>query len=133
MSKTLWSLESIYFRDTKLGWAVGFGGQLLRSRDGGVTWVEQECPLQAWLKSVAFDSKGSGWIVADNQALTSGDGGESWKPISVPGTPFLQQVLPIKNSLWAVGPFGVLRSPAAGREFTVLATLPGGNRAGRKS
>ena len=25
MPKTLWSLESIYFRDAKQGWAVGFG------------------------------------------------------------------------------------------------------------
>lgn len=133
MDKSHWSLESIYFRDRLHGWAVGFGGLILTSRDGGVTWTEQESPTQAWLKSVAFDGAGRGWIVADNQALLSEDGGTSWKSIPVPGSPFLHRVLWLKDSLWAVGQFGVLRSTTGERELTVVATLPGAKQEGGPS
>lgn len=133
MDKSLWSLESIYFRDLSHGWAVGFGGLILASRDGGVTWKEQESPTQAWLKSVAFDGAGRGWIAADNQALLSEDGGASWKSIAVPGSPFLHRVLGLKDALWAVGQFGVLRSTNKGRELTAVATLPDSRQAGGPS
>lgn len=120
----LWSLNAIYFRDPSRGWAVGFNGQILRTRDGGVTWERQASPVQKWLTSVQFDASGRGWIAADNQLLMSEDDGESWKPVPVEGAQFLYRLLPLKNSLWAVGRFGVLRQTGSRPEFQALSILP---------
>lgn len=127
---TLWSLDSVYFRDTKDGWAVGFGGQLLRSHDGGVSWQEQTCPVQAWLKSIVFDNSGRGWIASDNLLLVSDNNGGSWRSVPVEGTVFVHQVLPLKDSLWAVGQFGVLKQTGDGPKLAALSTLPGASGSG---
>jgi len=131
--RTVSSLDSVFFRDANCGWAVGFGGQILRSRDGGVTWHEQASPLHDRLKSVVFDNSGRGWIAADSALLVSEDGGDTWETMPVIGTLFLNQVMPVKDSLWAVGQFGVLRQASGEHGFTALATLPGAERMGGSS
>jgi photosystem II stability/assembly factor-like uncharacterized protein len=130
--RSSWSLNSVYFRDPNNGWAVGFNGQILRSRDGGVTWEEVNSPIQSWLTSILFDSAGRGWITADNQLLLSKDGGETWTVVPIEGTVFLQQLLQLKDSFWAVGRFGVLEQDGSTPGFRALATLPrvGGSSSG---
>lgn len=130
--KTVFSLDSVYFRDVKSGWAVGFGGQILRSRDGGLTWQEQASPLRDWLKSIVFDNSGRGWIASDNALLVTEDG-ETWAPIPVAGPVFVSQVLTVKDSVWAVGQFGVLKQAGRDHTFTALATLPVAGREGGPS
>jgi photosystem II stability/assembly factor-like uncharacterized protein len=127
--KGVYSLDSVYFRDVKSGWAVGFGGHILRSRDGGVTWQEQASTLRDWLKSVVFDNSGRGWIASDNSLLLSEDGGDTWTSIPIAGTVFVGQVLPVNDSVWAVGMFGVLRQNGREQGFTAIATLPVADRA----
>ena len=99
-------------------------------QDGGLTWVQQASPVSAWLSSVVFDKSGRGWITADDELLLSDDGGDTWRALSVEGKLFLRQVVPVKDSLWAVGQFGVLRQVGGKQGFATLATLPGANRAG---
>jgi photosystem II stability/assembly factor-like uncharacterized protein len=120
----LWSLDSVCFRDTKEGLVVGFGGQLLRSSDGGITWKEQASPVSDRLKSVACDGAGRWWIASDTEVLVSEDGGESWTRIPVEGPVFVHQILPFRDSVWAVGQFGVLKQTGEGPKLTALATLP---------
>ena len=121
----LWSLDSVYFRDAEEGWAVGFGGQILRSCDGGATWQKQASPLKAWLKSVVFDDAGRGWIASDDTLLATDNNGESWTQVPVEGAVFIHQVLRVRDSIWAVGQFGVLKQDGDGLGLTALATLPG--------
>jgi photosystem II stability/assembly factor-like uncharacterized protein len=121
---TLWSFNAVHFSDRSRGWIVGFGGLILSTKDGGQTWESQSAPLQASLKSVGFDRIGKGWIAADTHLLTTADGGETWKPVELEGTLFLRQVLMVKNSLWAIGQFGVLRQNGGADGFAALATLP---------
>lgn len=121
---TLWSFNAVHFSDNNRGWIVGFAGLIISTRDGGQTWETRPSPLQASLKSVAFDRDGRGWIAADNNLLVTTDGGETWKTLTLDGTLFLRQVLTVGNTLWAVGQFGVLRQSGAGQGFTALATLP---------
>jgi photosystem II stability/assembly factor-like uncharacterized protein len=130
--KTVFSLDSVYFRDVKSGWAVGFGGQILRSCDGGLTWQAQASPLRDWLKSIVFDNSGRGWIASDNALLVSEDG-ETWTPIPVAGPVFVGQVLAVKDSVWAIGQFGVLKQNGRDHNFTALATLPVAGREGGPS
>jgi photosystem II stability/assembly factor-like uncharacterized protein len=104
-----WSMSAVYFRDAKNGWIVGFGGQILRSSDGGLTWKPQKSPVGVTLSSVLFDRSGRGWIAAGNNMLISDDGGESWKLLQIDDPVFLARFLPLKDSIWAIGQFGILR------------------------
>jgi photosystem II stability/assembly factor-like uncharacterized protein len=128
-----WSLSSVYFRDASQGWAVGFRGQVLRSNDGGVTWEQQTIPVQSSLTSVVIDASGRGWITGSNHLLTSEDGGATWRSVAIDGTPFLHQVLPVKDTLWAIGQSRVLRRAGDGQVFSALTTLPGADPKGGQS
>jgi len=75
----------VYFKDLKVGWVVGFQGQLMRSDDGGTTWKAQSPkdakgePIRAWLKGIAVDKSNRLWVAADDQLLMSADG-QTWSP-----------------------------------------------------
>lgn len=103
-----WSLNAVHFRDPLNGWAVGILGQVLRSRDGGNTWEKQDVSSRRAFQSVFFDASGRGWILGGDQVLVSGDGGETWKAQDLGIRRFVEQVLPVGDSLWAVGPSGML-------------------------
>jgi photosystem II stability/assembly factor-like uncharacterized protein len=108
-----WSLSSVYFRDAKNGWAVGFAGQILRTRDGGTTWDAQTSPVRNWLTSVLFDGSNRGWIAVDNGFLVSEDGGESWRSLAVDDRAFLNKLVPVQGSIWALGQYQVQKQGAA--------------------
>jgi photosystem II stability/assembly factor-like uncharacterized protein len=118
-----WSLMSVYFRDANNGWTVGFSGQIMRSRDGGVTWTAQTSPVRSSLTSVLFDSSNRGWITADDSLLTSEDGGESWKNVSVGEKLFLCQLISVDGSPWAIGQLGVLRQTGPGSAWKRIESL----------
>jgi photosystem II stability/assembly factor-like uncharacterized protein len=119
-----WSLNSVYFRDRKNGWAVGFFGQLLRSRDGGSTWEAQPTPVKASLHSVFFDGFGRGWITAQDDILLSEDGGDSWRAVGLTGRWFLERLIPVRDSVWAVGPFSILKQQGREIAWSKLSNLP---------
>ena len=54
-------LGSIHFADPMRGWAVGRGGTILRTEDGGKTW--QAVRQLAWFESVYFTDTMRGWAV----------------------------------------------------------------------
>jgi len=121
---SFWSLSSVYFRDPANGWAVGFNGQILRTKDGGVNWEELKSPVRSRLTSITFDRQGRGWITANNDLLLSEDGGESWRNLPTQEVVFLRQALPVGESVWAVGRFGILVSDGPGAGFRTMASLP---------
>lgn len=112
-----WSLNAVYFRNNQEGWAVGFVGQILRSRDGGATWEAQNAGVNSSLSSVLFDSSNRCWITSDDGFLVSEDSGQTWKAVPVAGRLFLNRLLAVGGSLWAVGPFGVLKQTGAGLDW----------------
>jgi photosystem II stability/assembly factor-like uncharacterized protein len=104
-----WSLSAVYFRDLNEGWAVGFGGQILHTRDGGRTWETQPSPVRDWLTSIQFDRTGRAWVTTSTGFLVSEDGGQTWRHVRLNEPVFLSRMIEVGDSLWAVGPFGVLR------------------------
>jgi len=104
-----WSLSAVYFRNLDEGWAVGFGGQILHSRDGGRNWELQASPVKDWLMAILFDQAGRGWITTSDGFLVSEDGGQSWRALRLEQPMFLSRLVQAGGSLWAVGPFGVLK------------------------
>jgi photosystem II stability/assembly factor-like uncharacterized protein len=113
----------VYFRDANNGWVVGFGGQIFRSRDGGATWTAQTNPVKSSLSSVLFDSANRGWITADDSILTSNDGGESWKSVTIDDQLFLCQLITVDGSVWAIGQLGVLRQTGPGSAWKKIESL----------
>jgi photosystem II stability/assembly factor-like uncharacterized protein len=52
----------VKFVNKEEGWAVGRGGVILRTGDGGASWVQQESNTRQHLYALFFDKKG-GWAV----------------------------------------------------------------------
>jgi photosystem II stability/assembly factor-like uncharacterized protein len=75
-------MNDLYFQDTKLGWAVGADGTLLKTTDGGTQWQMQTLNTSENLLSITFLSQTEGIILGSRGlVLSTGDGGNSWQPI----------------------------------------------------
>jgi len=79
-------LNSIHFADGQNGWAVGYGGTILRTIDGGRTWGLQNSGTTDRLYSVHFPDPQTGYIVGKNGTIlktTSGGGNTLYPPTLV--------------------------------------------------
>jgi photosystem II stability/assembly factor-like uncharacterized protein len=56
------TLPGVQFVDDERGWIVGRGGVILRSDDGGQTWLQQESKVKQNLYALFIDNK-NGWTV----------------------------------------------------------------------
>jgi photosystem II stability/assembly factor-like uncharacterized protein len=112
-----WSLSAIYFHDAKLGFVSGFAGQLFRTKDGGSTWEPRKVPVSGWLTSIASDTGNRLWITTDEGFLLSEDQGETWKLQKAESKLFINKLLRNTGSLWALGPFGLLKQQGNGVQF----------------
>jgi photosystem II stability/assembly factor-like uncharacterized protein len=76
-------LLGVAFVDPLHGWAVGDGGTILHTADGGATWVSQSGGTSTPLLSVTFINAQSGWAVGDGGTiLHTANGGTTWLPQS---------------------------------------------------
>jgi photosystem II stability/assembly factor-like uncharacterized protein len=122
-----WTLTNVFFRDAKNGWAFGFAGQLIRSRDGGKTWEAQKTELRSWFTSMVVDKSNRLWITADDQFLMSQDGGEKWTAVDVDDQIYLREFIFVGDQLWALGQLGLLRQDNAGKWKAIDTLVPGGS------
>jgi len=75
-------LFGISFANSKVGWAVGQGGTVLQTTDGGVTWTRMPNPTSEDLVRVgAISETKVNVITRSGQTLQSSDGGKTWKPL----------------------------------------------------
>ena len=77
------ALEGVYFFDHENGIAVGLG-TILRTSNGGTTWVYQQPPTDQPLHGVMFADAHNGFIAAGQEEnvgtiLHSPDGGATWE------------------------------------------------------
>jgi photosystem II stability/assembly factor-like uncharacterized protein len=71
-------LLDIRFIDTMRGWAVG-SEQVLRTTNGGTTWMAQSVPRSAMWTNVFFANATHGWIVGESGSiLHTVNGGSTW-------------------------------------------------------
>lgn len=93
-SGTLAWLRSVYFLDEKSGWAVGSGGTLLTTSDGGNTWKQNGKITGDTLRDVYFFDERRGWLLCERDRYSSGklplsymlkteDGGVTWELIDL--------------------------------------------------
>jgi len=75
------TLTSVFFLDSKLGWAVGHDATILNTTDGGLTWqIQQHKPeLEKPLLDVVFKSSTDGLAIgAYGLSFRTQDGGLTW-------------------------------------------------------
>ena len=77
-------LRSVCFVDSLTGTAVGDGGVIVNTTDGGITWIKLASGTSANLSGVSFLDKNIGMVGASpNGILYTSDGGISWTMKSI--------------------------------------------------
>ena len=70
---------SVQFLNATTGWAVGAGGAIVKTADGGATWTAQASGTTADLNAVHFIDAANGWAVGDQGVIASStNGGATW-------------------------------------------------------
>jgi len=93
-----------------LRWAVGAGGVIVASANGGTTWAAQESHTTADLKGVAFADESNGWAVgAGGVIVATTNGGATWTvQDSHTGADLKGIAFADASNGWAVGAGGVI-------------------------
>jgi len=98
-------INAVAFADERRGWAVGAGGLVLKTADGGRTWHAQESGVESDLHDVKFLDEREGWAVGGGGTiLRTADGGATWRA-ETPVTPHTLERLFFAGRArgWAVG------------------------------
>jgi photosystem II stability/assembly factor-like uncharacterized protein len=100
------------FVDNRLGWAVGSGGTVYRTTNGGRTWIPQNSGVSTDLFDVKFLDASEGWAVgAEGTLIHSTDGGINWTIEPTATKHPLERVFFVDRSHgWAVGFGGTILS-----------------------
>ena len=83
------ALLDICFVNKNVGYAVGglSKSSIIKTIDGGKTWVQQDPGSYYYLRSVYFTDEQDGWAVGSyNAILHTTDGGKNWNRITVKNT-----------------------------------------------
>lgn len=137
-SETQKNLSSIHFNDSQNGWIVGDNGTILRTSDGGITWVLQPQKVSRIvntstgpkrvsgsdirnLSGIQFANSQIGWIISTTNALIrrTNNGGQTWHYTKDRPTTYLTPPPRSRKSLvamhfinettgWVVGGFGAI-------------------------
>jgi hypothetical protein len=123
-SGTAVNLRDVFFLDHLTGWAVGDGGTVLSTTDGGHTWASST-PTAVNLSGVTAVGSACGptgqaacvWVAGDNGTiLHSNDGGATWCAQTTPNaTPNLHRLITRgSNDVIAVGDGGTILASGNG-------------------
>jgi photosystem II stability/assembly factor-like uncharacterized protein len=106
----------------QIGWAAGTGGKIVRTDDGGKTWVRQPTPSLNNLQGIAaWDAQTA--VAAGNHGviLYTADGGANWKVANTPKSDNPNKLFRVRvfNGVgWAVGEFtGLYKSEDKGANW----------------
>lgn len=114
---------SLVTLNDQIAWAAGTGGKIVRSDDGGKTWVRQNTPTFNNLQGIAaWDAQTA--VVAGNAGLIlyTADGGANWKVANTPKSENPNKLFRVRvfgDTAWAVGEFaGLFKSDDKGATWT---------------
>ena len=123
---TGFALGAIQFRDTLNGLAVGSGGRILVTADGGASWNEAGGSRGAMLSDVRFLDSRNAWAVGPSTLLRTQDGGETWAPVMADDDYFSGNAVQFLDDWhgWVVSHGGALRSTSDGGRTWTQVPLP---------
>ena len=76
---TTQNLKDLFFINSETGWVVGSGSTILKTTDGGETWIAQQPNINQNISSVFFLDESFGWAGCGNGTiLRTTDGGVNW-------------------------------------------------------
>ncbi|HEX8475813.1 MAG TPA: YCF48-related protein [Pyrinomonadaceae bacterium] len=124
-TRTLAWLHGVHFVDAEKGWAVGGGGVVLTTTDGGANWKAAPRPTEDALRDVYFADAQTGWLVCDRDVhklqtkdeprsylLKTNDGGSTWRRVEATGTDvdvrLVRLVFADREHGWVFGEAGAL-------------------------
>jgi photosystem II stability/assembly factor-like uncharacterized protein len=118
--------------DSRVVWAAGAGGKIVRSEDGGESWVRQITNTEVNLQGIAaWDSDSAVAVGNDGVVIVTRDGGRSWAHAEIPASTNPNKLFRVRlngDTAWAVGEFGALLR-SADRGATWSRVLPEEDRA----
>lgn len=101
------SINSIRFYDAAFGWAVGDGGYILLTKDGGDTWETQFTNFDLEFSDVYFVNNVEGWVTSKNftdKIWHTTNGGGDWETVTLPISSYWEGVAFSDTDLgWIVG------------------------------
>ena len=103
--------------DADRGWAVGTGGTILKTTDGGASWSVQTAPVGDALHSVDAVDGNHAWVAVGSfgDILRTTDGGSTWEARATGSGDILYAIdFVTADSGWVVGSFGDIRHTADG-------------------
>jgi len=115
-SGTTQVLNGVAFTSRNVGWAVGAGGTIRHTTNGGTTWTKQTSGTSQTLYGVFFSDAANGWAVGAGGAVRhTADGGSSWtgQTSGVTQTLYAVYFTDAANG-WAVGAGGTIRHTTDG-------------------
>ena len=81
-SGTTQDLKGAYFVEATRGWAVGAGGVILGTADGGATWTPQTSGTTQTFWVALFIDAQRGWAAGDaGTVVATPDAGQTWMPL----------------------------------------------------
>lgn len=105
-------LHDVFFLDENNGWAVGLEAAVIRTSDGGETWVQIDVNASQGFRfaSVYFVDNMHGWIAGiDGSILRTTDGGNTWEEVETGTFEIFNDIFFIDTENgWAVGDQGMI-------------------------
>jgi len=124
--------DDVFFVDANTGWAVNADGNVIKTADGGDSWAEQAHFDDAYLRSVGFADKKTGWVGTLTETLRllhTNDGGASWQSVNLPAgaPPAICGICVVDaNTVYASGtnfpdqPAAVIKTTDGGATWTAI-------------
>jgi photosystem II stability/assembly factor-like uncharacterized protein len=109
------SLRDVQFTSVKRGFAVGTGGLIVETTDGGASWVARDSGTDVWLRAISVLGK-TIHVAGKGVLLRSIDDGKTWASVPIPPKKKLNGVVFVSAQIGWITNF----------DGEVLETLDGG-------
>jgi photosystem II stability/assembly factor-like uncharacterized protein len=77
------TIRALHFSNANVGWfvAASVDDGLYKTTNGGTTWIKQDIDMlnNNFITTVQFIDSNNGWVLANNNAFSTNNGGASWK------------------------------------------------------
>ena len=114
-------LHGVHFRPGgRYGWAVGDGGKIVATTDGGANWAAQVSSTTFHLQAVWFTTTAKGWAVGNGgTVMHTIDGGATWTRMNSGTSVILNDVFFADDTTgWVVGAGIILKTIDEGDTWT---------------